>query len=357
METTGSDIPTFAVLSRYRGVLMGVQTILIMAFHHAEDLSNDDRLHGVWRLVYKYIGSSGVDVFLLLSGLGLYFSWMKNPDRNRFYSRRFVRVLVPYAMVALIGWSWLDLWHDRTGLGTFVEDITFLSFFLHGDRWFWYILVSLACYALFPYVFAAIHSARDHVEEWFRTLYMCGMGVFTVVLLEQYANDLYANVSIMLNRIPMFILGCLVGRMAYERRALSVRAVSVGFLLTAFLLYPLQMVDARILHVYLSALFNLFSCLVVVLALGALSARGGTSVRRIHDALCRVLSWFGRYSLELYLLHVMIRKMLILHGLSTAMPRNEVLLVALSLALAVPFKRLAALIQKPLLERYVSLPA
>lgn len=77
----GAGCPSYELLSKYRGVLMGVQILLIMAFHYTEDLSNAaDHFNGPAQVFYDYIGSSGVDMFLMISGLGLYYSWKRNPD-------------------------------------------------------------------------------------------------------------------------------------------------------------------------------------------------------------------------------------------------------------------------------------
>ena len=54
-----------------------------------------------------------------------------------------------------------------------------------------------------------------------------------------------------------------------------------------------------------------------------MAPRGKARARRPSDVVSKVLSWFGRYSLELYLLHVMIRKMLNLNDLPTTHPRYE----------------------------------
>ena len=44
---------------------LGVQILLIMAFHYTEDLSNAaDHFNGPAQVFYDYIGSSGVDMFL-----------------------------------------------------------------------------------------------------------------------------------------------------------------------------------------------------------------------------------------------------------------------------------------------------
>ena len=65
----GAGRPSYELLSKYRGVLMGVQILLIMAFHYTEDLSNAaDHFNGPAQVFYDYIGSSGVDMFLMISG-------------------------------------------------------------------------------------------------------------------------------------------------------------------------------------------------------------------------------------------------------------------------------------------------
>lgn len=117
----GAGRPSYELLSKYRGVLMGVQILLIMAFHYTEDLSNAaDHFNGPAQVFYDYIGSSGVDMFLMISGLGLYYSWKRNPDAGAFYRKRLTRVLVPYVAVALVGWIWFDFVHSDAGVVRFL---------------------------------------------------------------------------------------------------------------------------------------------------------------------------------------------------------------------------------------------
>lgn len=134
----GAGRPSYELLSKYRGVLMGVQILLIMAFHYTEDLSNAaDHFNGPAQVFYDYIGSSGVDMFLMISGLGLYYSWKRNPDAGAFYRKRLTRVLVPYVAVALVGWIWFDFVHSDAGVVRFLADIAFVTFFTDGVKWFW----------------------------------------------------------------------------------------------------------------------------------------------------------------------------------------------------------------------------
>lgn len=55
------------------------------------------------------IGFYGVDIFLFLSGLGVYFSLMKRPNVLRFYKARLVRILPAYVIVVCVSYCLLRL--------------------------------------------------------------------------------------------------------------------------------------------------------------------------------------------------------------------------------------------------------
>ena len=75
---------------------MGMAILSILIFHYTEDCYTVGiNYSGIVKLYKTYIGSSGVDIFLLLSGLGLYYSFSKNNSIKDFYSKRLKRVLVP----------------------------------------------------------------------------------------------------------------------------------------------------------------------------------------------------------------------------------------------------------------------
>ena len=68
-----------ANISRYRGELMGAAMLFIILFHVA--LPRENAFFGLRRM-----GNVGVDMFLFLSGIGLWFSWMKNPSAKHFFT-------------------------------------------------------------------------------------------------------------------------------------------------------------------------------------------------------------------------------------------------------------------------------
>lgn len=323
---------------------MGVAILLVIAYHWTEDFSNyyDDAFDGPAQTFYRYVGSSGVDVFLVLSGIGLYYSWRRRPDARSFYRKRMSRVLIPYAIVALIGWIWADFVHSHAGMVRFLGDITFVTFFTDGVRWFWYVLVSFICYAIFPKVFAALDGAADDTAAWLRTLLLCSLCLVLIVMLDLYEPDLYGNIDLAVNRIPSFIVGCLFGRLAYEHATFSMGGVCAGFTLVAVLLYPLQMATTPVIAMLLRALLMVLACFIAVVLFDRM-ASGGAVVRCIHGSTTGMLSWCGRYSLELYLLHVMVRKMM---RYDTIHPLNELFLIAVCVALAIPLKWISSLLQR-----------
>ena len=72
---------TYKIFSDYRTFMMGIAMISIIIFHYTEDSMNSlYNYSGIIRMYKKTIGSSGVDLFLLLSGLGLVYSMKKNSN-------------------------------------------------------------------------------------------------------------------------------------------------------------------------------------------------------------------------------------------------------------------------------------
>ena len=123
---------------------MGIQILLIVFFHFTEDCKEYNvRYSGIVYWFYNYVKSSGVDIFLLVSGLGLYYSWKKRAELKSFYQRRFVKILIPYFLVAVPAWIWLDLIEEHNGLVKMFSDLFFLHSLLekiNGSGIYYYVV-------------------------------------------------------------------------------------------------------------------------------------------------------------------------------------------------------------------------
>lgn len=69
MERESLRVSGYGLLSRYRGELMGLAMLWVMLFHAYKLRFGVLLLDG-----FKALGFAGVDIFLLLSGMGLYVS-------------------------------------------------------------------------------------------------------------------------------------------------------------------------------------------------------------------------------------------------------------------------------------------
>lgn len=320
---------------------MGLEIVLIMLFHFTEDCKLDKTgFSGFVHWYYTYIRSSGVDIFLLLSGFGLYYSWKKQPGVLAFYTKRFTRVLIPYLIVGVIAWGWLDLYLGGKGMMMFLKDLSFVTLFTSGTKLFWYIFLCLACYLIFPMVFRLFEKRGSRQGEC-----MVMAGVFAVCtafvfLSRSHLKSLYPVINLLVLRVPFFFLGVWLGKMAWEERSWPVWAVADFMLLSLVMVIHLQ--GDSIWGRYALALLNCSICLLAMMALDATKVTGFPLRDWLTDGLC----WCGRHSLELYLIHVAIRKVMKKYGYSPSALPYELALIAVSLVGAALLYRLVSGIQK-----------
>ena len=102
MENADNSISNngFKLIMQYRNVIMGIATLWIYIFHAWIPIFNNPTgnitlfCHYIEEYIRK-MGYCGVDIFLLLSGMGLTYA-IKKGSLARFYYRRIRRVFIPY---------------------------------------------------------------------------------------------------------------------------------------------------------------------------------------------------------------------------------------------------------------------
>lgn len=162
-------------VSEYRSELMAVSMFAILLTH----LKATFGVYALDRVALLCQG--GVDVFLFLSGFGLYYSGMKSDNPLRFYSKRFKRVFPPFWVVML-----LTLWHiDKLRCADVLWGGSTLAFWFQSTNKYsfgWFVSLIVVLYAVFPWFF-----------RWFRrnpgiaTLFGVGVGlVLTSLYVYRY---------------------------------------------------------------------------------------------------------------------------------------------------------------------------
>ena len=320
---------TWDIISDYRGVLMGISIICIMIFHYVEDYTNHYEHYTGWiRFFYNYISSSSVDTFLFLSGFGLYYSMKKKPDIHQFYKRRFTKILIPYFLVAIPTFFMNDIIHAHTGFNEYLADLSFYSFFTDGVARFWYILLILVCYLIFPFVFEMAEESNNRSTEKMRIINFFAFFTVAAIVLRLGNKSLYENVNVALLRVPFFFLGCFVGKSAYEKRTIS--GGTYGLMLFSLFMIQFRVKSKALFARYAAAFLNLSACIVIALLFKKLSR-----FEKLHNGIKKFFEWFGRYSLELYLTHVAIRSVMRDYGYHTYHVKYELFLIAVSIVSAV----------------------
>ena len=141
-------------ISRFRAEQMGAAMLFVILFHVA--LDRGDPFYGLRRC-----GNVGVDIFLFLSGVGLWFSWVKTPDVRRFYRRRLLRIVPTWLVVATAFYlpDYLGARRFSRSIVDLIGDITInWDFWLHDELTFWYVPAIMALYLVAPWYMRLVQN-------------------------------------------------------------------------------------------------------------------------------------------------------------------------------------------------------
>lgn len=278
-----------ANISRYRGELMGIAMIFIFLFHVA--LPRSDMFFGLRR-----VGNIGVDMFLFLSGVGLWFSWMKHPSLKHFFKRRYLRVYPAWFIISCLYYiphfhgggvrAWVDL----------IGDITInWDFWLHDELKFWYIPAMMMLYLFAPPYMQLIR--RHPVYRWLPVV------MILWCILVQYVSPIHnavGHIEIFWSRVPIFFIGINMGEAV--RRKDKMDGASIWMILIVF---AMTLSASIFLEQELHGHFPIYVERMLYIPLTI------TTILLLNRVFRRTPKWFntifkfvGALSLECYLIHI-----------------------------------------------------
>ena len=281
-------------ISTYRTEIMGLCCMYVIISHNFFN----------WPDVFSPLrrfadcGNIAVDIFLMLSGIGLYFSFRRGSSLAGYYKKRIIRLLVPYIFTAVPFY----LWYSAAGNGVFWKDVLNISLFEHGMRITWYPVAAFLCYLIFPFIYwfqnrpIIIHNKR--LDSDCLTLSFCLLWLLGLCTMKKLCPDFYQNSEIMWTRIPIFVIGCRVGAAVEEDKTISRGAVPAAlFLIIVYLYIFRREVSLPDLWIRMSYIPLSFAFLTVFLYMAK---------RTTHTMIGSVLRFFGKRSFEIYLVHVLL---------------------------------------------------
>ncbi len=289
--------------SRFRSEYMGVAMLAIILFHVA--LPRSSAFFGLRRM-----GNIGVDIFLFLSGIGLWFSWTKSIAKASgesfltlwasFYRRRLLRVYPTWLVIACLYYipryhGGVEVWRNGRGLADLFGDILInWDFWLHDELTFWYIPAIMLLYVLAPPFMELIRRNGDY--RWLVLLPI----VWTMAV--QWVDPIHqavGHIEIFWSRVPIFFLGICMAemvRMGEKRQGSGIWLVWIIFIATASLcLYLEQCLHGRF-PIFLERLVYIPLSVTLLILLGRLFA---VMPQRVN----KTIAWIGTISLEVYLIH------------------------------------------------------
>lgn len=187
-------------LSLYRSHLMGVAMLMVVFHHLPFDIDNP---------VFHYLKQNagfGVDIFLLLSGMGLYYSMSKEDSTLRkYYVSRAIRIFPIYALVILC----VSAIKGDRNVGSLFLKISTIGWWTTGVCFDWFIPTIVLLYLLFPIFFFMIR--RKNMRCIVGGVILCLVIYLLMLIFLPYGSNFQ-----MWLRFPEFFLGAVIGKMLKE---------------------------------------------------------------------------------------------------------------------------------------------
>lgn len=292
---------TWGALSTYRSHIYGFTILWIVLFHVLEVFGKSFSYN--WSIIdILNKGNMGVDIFLILSGISLYFSI--NNDKNftlrNFYKKRFKRIAIIYLLIC-VPYFILLYTSGLYGSDTLLKMIFFMNKNVNS---FWFLLVISICYLIYPFLYKLMES--NGVKSIYTIALTWSLFLFVFMFLNKEA---YLYYEILLSRIPIFLIGVTLGEKVYKDEVVS-PTIILWSLLILVSLGPILFVVSKI------SILSMFRIIFIRFLLGiqglALIIVFSIFIQYVSDTkIVSYISSLGKYTLEIYIVHIMLRTIIL----------------------------------------------
>lgn len=231
---------------------------------------------------YYVSGVIGVGICFLVSGYGLHISYKKKPDYlKRFWLPKLLRLLLPFLMAYAIYWLSKMISGETVQVKSVISSL--LTFTFPGTT-LWYLKIQLLMYAAFYFVYRFIPKENIKIA-----------GVFIIAIVYICIAALCGLKQFWYNTCLFFPVGLLLAE--YQGKILPIvrkNSVFSVFVATFVGMYGILYFFGRLnLDFLIDTVYMAFFCLILL---------GGVQ----HFTHFRLLKTMGKYSIEVYLLHIVL---------------------------------------------------
>ena len=283
-------------LSKYRNEIYGFSLILIL-FYHA--CLVDYNWTSIMR-IFK-IGYLGVEIFLFLSGISLFFSYTADHNLIRFYKKRLIRLLVPAVIILTPYYIYvfsLGNYSPAAIILKTIPNVLLLQFWIDGSDSSYFLSLMMVCYLFYPLLYKVVSKDENAVIHITKAVLLCIAQIAVCVFVEKVFPAYWEITNEALARIPVFTAGCFLGPYVYKHKKVSWLIVPICAMLCALLVYPVVVCIWEPVSMILVRTSMGILCTIVLSCIFKVTA---SCVLRFLNRICQFLSTF---TIEMYLIHI-----------------------------------------------------
>lgn len=299
---------------------MGISTLLILLCHAPAHIPEMPALLSRILTLCAY----GVDVFLFLSGMGLWYSFQKIKDKSsllEWYKKRYLRLLVPCFIVQL-------LFISKPNIFQHFLFFSGISYYINGDG-FWFVDMLIPLYLITPLLIKI--DERKHGSLL--------LGLFSIMCFLFCSipsnNSMMVHTKQVITRIPSFLWGIMLAK--YIRNGVLLNSFANYSI--PFLLLPVMGIFAKC-FVSKDIMFGSFVTPMIIIICCVL----------LNNIALHWGGWkyLGKISLESYLLNVSL-SFILEKSLIGTLPRSVIYIISVMLGTLLAY--LLHLLTKSIFER------
>lgn len=296
----------YNLLSKHRTKLMGFAILNILLLHFCQDAivfnTKSKIIYRFSQIYGRFLSSFGVDLFIIVSAIGIYYSWNKSKNIKNYFMKRITRVLIPYFLISIPYFLVINFVINNNTFIYLLKDLFFISFFQSGNTIFWYIFAIMMFYILFPILNKIVNKKNGN-------LYITLLLVLDVIfnyLIYKYNIVEYNKIIILLVRVPAMLIGTIVAKKVYDKEPISKNTVSILFMLF-FIVNMIFVYDFKyVIHDFFYSRYLILIVAIMLMFVVSLILEYIDN-KRVN----KVLEFFGKYTLELYLFHIAFRHIIV----------------------------------------------
>ena len=284
------------LLSKHRNSIMGFAILWIMLFHIP-------KLSGFKPFDFiQSIGYGGVDIFIFLSGFGLYFAMLKyEKNLKKYYKNRFKRIMPEFWFVLCIVYL-LKMDYSVDSFCNLLSDASSLKYWIGKPSPMWFVSLIIVLYAIFPFYFRLFKKHGMKVPVIFIGLGLVILCIYAFIAVHFYDNRIIGGLTIFsYARIPIFFIGSIFGYLANEECRFTLRKKDETLYLICFFIAVLFLACSLLFAKEYLCTFSLYFLPFIVIApvLSVILA----IIFEKYKYVDKLFAWIGTLSLELYMCH------------------------------------------------------